>query len=249
MNHQLSLPLSWTSVCLTHVGRVRKVNEDACLDRPELRLWAVADGMGGHDAGDLASRWVIEALRNLAPDAPLETRAEAIRCRLREVNLRLREEAARRQGSVIGSTVAVLLGADDRCAALWAGDSRIYVYRDGALRLVSRDHSRVQELVDLGLLHPEEAETHPHRNIITRAVGAYPQLEVDTEVLEVEEGDRFLLCSDGLTKEVSDAEISGLLREARLEQSAEALLETALARGGSDNISLVLVEAGQANPT
>jgi len=233
----------WTSASRSHVGLVRKVNEDACLDRPELKLWAVADGMGGHSVGDFASRRVIETLSDVASPNRPESVAAAIRERLQTVNQELREEATRRNVEAIGSTVAVLLACDRQCRYLWAGDSRIYLYRSGRLKRLTRDHSLLEELKSRGHVISADALPPAAQHGITRAVGAADILNLDEDIEAIIDGDIFLLCSDGLTNEVSEEEIGRALLAGSCRQSSEALVEMALERGGRDNISAVVVRA------
>jgi protein phosphatase len=229
----------WTSAARTDTGCVRQINEDAVLDAPERGLWAVADGMGGHAVGDLASRMVIERLAAMTVRSPI---AEA-RAQLLDVNAQLRAEAAKRQVSRIGSTVVLLAARDGACAYLWAGDSRIYLLRRGRLTQLTRDHSHVEELKARGQLTAEEALHHPAQHLITRAVGALDLLELDEDSVDLRDGDTFLLCSDGLSNDVSEAEIASELSEADCELAAQRLLEIALARGGRDNISVIVARA------
>ena len=183
----------WTSASRSHVGMVRQVNEDSCLDQAERGLWAVADGMGGHTLGDLASRMVIESLNQLPPATSLSKFMADARDRLQTVNRQLRNEAASRGAHIIGSTVVVLLAQDGLCGYLWAGDSRIYLLRDGRLRRLTRDHSQVEELMSSGTLAAEETIHLVARNLITRAVGVSDGLELDEETIEVQDGDIYLL--------------------------------------------------------
>jgi protein phosphatase len=233
----------WTSASRSHVGLVRTINEDAYLDLPELRLWAVADGMGGHSVGDFASRRVIESLSDVASPNRPESVAAAIRERLQTVNQELREEATRRNVEAIGSTVAVLLACDRQCRYLWAGDSRIYLYRSGRLKRLTRDHSLLEELKSRGHVISADALPAAAQHGITRAVGAADILNLDEDIEAIIDGDIFLLCSDGLTNEVSEEEIGRALLAGSCRQSSEALVEMALERGGRDNISAVVVRA------
>lgn len=230
----------WTSAARTHEGLVRAINEDACLSRPEHRLWAVADGMGGHAVGDFASRLVIDGLSRIGPNDDLAAMIDETRERLHTANRLLRTEAVMRDVPIIGSTVVVLLANGWHCACLWAGDSRIYLFRSGTLRQLTRDHNKLEELKAQGL---QVEEYHVPRNLITRAVGAAETLEVDETVIEVFDGDVFLLCSDGLTNELSDADIAQALIRGHCEQAADELLRQALERGGHDNVSVIVVRA------
>ena len=234
----------WTSAALSDVGLVRRTNEDACLDAPERGLWAVADGMGGHACGDIASAMIVEALSKLTPPATLPAFVLAIRDYLRLVNTVLQAAAARRNVSIIGSTVAVLAAIDGDCAVLWAGDSRAYLLRQGVLRQLTRDHSQVAEQVINQRVSGSQgmpAAEHGASNIVTRAVGAADTLLMDEASLAVVDGDVLLLCSDGLTKAVSDPEIARAVVPGNCRHSAQALVALALQHGGEDNISVVVL--------
>jgi protein phosphatase len=231
----------WSSSAVSDTGNLRTINEDAYLERPESGLWAVADGMGGHQAGDLASQMVIASLDARPPAQHMGSAVEGLCCGLRETNRRLRQEAQRRGHGVIGSTVAVLLAVQRHCVCLWAGDSRVYLFREGVLRPLTRDHSQVEELVRSGLLNRREAENHPAANIVTRAVGGMDELAIDAQIQELRDGDIYLLCTDGLNKELSDAEIAAALTNSEFGLASRALLDLARERGGRDNITLVVV--------
>lgn len=239
----------WTSSARSDAGRVREINEDACLDQPGTGRWAVADGMGGHAVGDLASRLVIDALSRIASPVSMKTLIADARTRLQAANRQLRDEAVRRQVQRIGSTVVVLLACDRFCGYLWAGDSRIYLYRGGQLQQLTRDHSQVEQLKSLGVITDEEARHHPAQHMITRAVGATDVLDLDDDAIEVVDGDVFLLCSDGLSNELSDDEIIAVLTSTECENASEELVALALARGGRDNITAVVVQAEDPNAT
>ncbi len=235
-------PFRWHSASQTHVGAVRKLNEDSLLDWPEMGLWVVADGMGGHEAGDVASRMIVESFRNLEPPQNRRAFVEDLLVRLQEVNVDLQDYAAEHFGSaVVGSTVVILAGFRHRCSCLWVGDSRIYLLRGGELRQVTRDHSQVQEMVDLGLLDHEQAELHPAGNVITRAVGAADSLAVDMVTHEVEDGDVFLLCSDGLSNAVDEGRIADVLAQDGCDGAASRLIDLALSNGARDNVTAVVV--------
>lgn len=240
--------LVWTSACDSHAGMVRKVNEDACLEWPERGLWAVADGMGGHQAGDVASQMIIDALRQVPPPSGLEDFITQVKEHLQKAHQQLQEESARRyQHRVIGSTIVVLLTYEDQGACLWVGDSRIYRLQDGQLKQLTRDHSYVQDLIDKGLLKVEQAVSHPMANVITRAVGSVERLDIDLLTFPLQAQDAFLLCSDGLNKTITDHEIAGLLARDNSQEAAQGLIHLALARGANDNITVMVVkiEAGE----
>ncbi len=241
MSHA-NIPLHGISAAATHRGNVRQVNEDSYLDRPDIGLWAVADGMGGHTAGDLASRMVVQALET-APQHRFPGRTVAsLRACLEDANRRLCAEARRRGAAVIGSTVAAVSAVRGQCILLWAGDSRIYRLRNGTLHQLSHDHSQVQALVDQGLLTPDAAEEHPTAHIVTRAVGAEETLEVDAQICELKDRDRFLLCTDGLTREIPESDIAELLVRIELNAAPQALIDEARNRGAHDNVTAVVVD-------
>lgn len=228
----------------THEGCVRRLNEDSFIEAPQLGLWAVADGMGGHEAGEVASRKVVEALAALPAPASGFGFVRDVSEALQSANGELIAFAAERYADVVGSTVVALLAVDGHYACLWAGDSRGYLFRGGALSRLTRDHSLVQELVDKGALTPDEARTSRRGNVITRAVGVDAALELEMAQGPMRLGDVFLLCSDGLTGVLEDGEIAALLaRVADLETCAERLVEAALERGAPDNVTAVLVRA------
>ena len=218
-------PIHWASASCSHPGRVREVNEDACLEQPRARVWAVADGMGGHSLGEFASRVAVRSLMDLPEADSLEQRVRTARTRLQEANRRLRAEAARRDVPVIGTTIVVLLASQRRCACLWAGDSRIYLYRAGRLRQLTRDHSQLEALRSLHLGSSDATLDRPPSNVITRALGGDDSLELDAVGADLADGDVFLLCSDGLTNEVSEAAIVQALMPGSCRLAAEALIE------------------------
>ncbi|MBK8507676.1 MAG: protein phosphatase 2C domain-containing protein [Candidatus Competibacter sp.] len=239
----------WSSAGRSHVGMVRSINEDACLVLPEVGLWAVADGMGGHEAGDIASQMIVETLQQIPPPADWDSFLTSVRAGLKDVNRRLREESAQRyHHRTIGSTVVVLLLHGGRCACLWAGDSRIYRMQNGQLQQLTRDHSHVQELVDQGLIAFEDAHRHPLANVITRAVGSADDLPIDEAIYPLQAGDMFLLCSDGLNKTVSDEEIARLLAHSNYnsQEAVKAFIHLALMRDASDNVTTVVVNVTEA---
>ncbi len=222
---------------------MRDHNEDAVLSRPDLDLWVVADGMGGHAAGDVASQLIIEKLNALQPADALPRMCDETEQALQAANLELRERSRGSGNRIMGSTVVFLIIKQGYVLCGWAGDSRAYCLRDGQLLQVSRDHSHVEELVQRGELTPEQALDHPQANVVTRAVGGEPRLMIDYVVREARPGDRYLLCSDGLNKEMEDEQIAQVLGAAEdIEQGADRLIALALEHGGHDNTSVVLVE-------
>ncbi|HEY6047878.1 MAG TPA: protein phosphatase 2C domain-containing protein [Sphingomicrobium sp.] len=229
----------------THVGLRRKINEDSLFADSERGLWAVADGMGGHEAGEVASTMVADALRCLPAAADIDAlAADALRT-LKEVNSQLIELArAGERQQTIGTTVVGLAIAGDAFRCFWAGDSRGYLLRDGSIARLTHDHSLVQNLVDAGMLKAEEADAHESAHLITRAVGVADLLETDMVSGDVRAGDQFVLASDGLTRVVPDAELAAELQRGSAEQVADRLLEMVLERGAPDNVSLIIVRVG-----
>jgi serine/threonine protein phosphatase PrpC len=231
------------SAARTHVGTVRRRNEDAVLERAEIGLWAVADGAGGHERGDYASSRIIAALRHLDRAHSGLSLVEEVKGSLAEVNRDVRAKAATiGPNALIGSTVAVLLIWDDQCFCLWAGDSRLYRMRAGQLRQLTRDQSHVQDLVDRGEILPEAAPAHPMANIVTNLIGAFDRLVLEERHDRLEPGDILLLCSDGLSGALRDAEIAGILTGSPLGAAADRLIERALDQRARDNVSAVVVE-------
>jgi serine/threonine protein phosphatase PrpC len=227
------------STVRTHVGHVRELNEDSCLARPDLGIWAVADGMGGHDRGERASALIVGELGRVRRPNDARELLRAVEEALASCNMTLLERA--RDGEVSGSTVVALLVFDQNFAVIWAGDSRLYRLRDGHLAQLTRDHSYVQELVERGELAPEQARAHPLASRITRAIGADLPLQLDVVDGRLEPDDVFLLCSDGLTGMIDDAAITAILTEAEPHAAADRLIEAALAAGGHDNVSAIVV--------
>jgi len=232
----------WWSSCRTNTGRVRQVNEDAFLDQGNIGIWIVADGMGGHARGDVASRTIIDAFKGLSRPSSLDEFAVEVRCRLKLAHRLVKEESVRNGANLImGSTVVALLVFKRQWLCLWAGDSRAYLLRDGQLLQITKDHSIAQELVDLGKLSRTEMDSHPYANHITRAIGANPELILDERSSQLRDGDTILLCSDGLNKELSDTEIAKVLMSYDSEAATQELIDLSLEHGGRDNITVALI--------
>jgi len=236
-------PHRFRSVACTHPGRVRKLNEDACLDRPEAGLWAVADGMGGHNAGDVASAAVIDSLARVSEFGSAYAFRRGVRSALVAANNQLQQMADEDLLGPIGATVVTLLAHRGHYACIWAGDSRAYHQRAGVFTRITRDHSLVQELVDVGELDGEQARAHRSANVVTRAVGAQARLDLDGVHGRIEVGDRFLLCSDGLAAVLDDAELASHMRADTIAATALSLMRAALETGAPDNVTFVLIEA------
>ena len=230
----------------TDVGRMRKNNEDSYLSSKPVA--AVADGMGGHSAGEVASAIAIEELAALRDRGPWENETAAtddLKQAILRANRRIREMAASdRKLNGMGTTLVALLEDGDMVHVANVGDSRGYLLRQGELSQVTVDHSLVQELVDDGRLSPEDAERHPQRSVITRALGIDPEVEFDLFTYKLQVGDRLLLCSDGLSDVVEPAQIRNvLLRVRSAQKAARQLVTVANEQGGPDNITVVVVDA------
>jgi protein phosphatase len=234
------------TAALSHPGRKRRHNEDSYVVQPPL--FAVADGMGGAKAGELASGLAAAAVQEIENDESGEARVAAL---IEEANRRVFTRASEdRDASGMGTTMTVALVEDDHVAIGHVGDSRAYLIRAGRLQQLTDDHSLVAELVRSGKLSPEEAESHPQRSVITRALGTEADVDVDTFSVEAAAGDLFLLCSDGLTTMVDDQTILDAVERHRpnLRDAAKALINAANRGGGEDNITVVFFElAGAAD--
>lgn len=246
MSGQIATPaFTWHSSAATSQGNVRTHNEDAVLELPAAGLWAVADGMGGHNAGDVASRMIAEALCAVTRRERPSELLDDVEDRMQLVNERLYRQSLA-EGGLCGSTVAVLLAFDGYCLSLWAGDSRIYRSRAGTLSCVTRDHSEVQAMMDEGILDAAEAGRYNAQNIITRAVGGAEALYLDLELRRLEHRDRYLICSDGLYKEVAEDRLGALLAANDPEGACRSLLKEALGGVCSDNVSAIVIEFSRA---
>jgi len=236
-------PIRWSSAEDTNVGLVREVNEDSIISLPEIQLWAVADGMGGYEAGNVASNMIVKCLGEITNKSSLNEFIDSVEDSLIDVNHRILEYAdIMLDGRTLGSTVVSLAIKGHVGICLWAGDSRLYRFRNNNFIQLSRDHSQVEELVQQGFLTPEEAEIHPDSNVITRAIGASPEVYIDINVFSVQLGDTFLLCSDGLYNMVPKDEMSQILSSMPLTEAVDTLIQKALDNGANDNVSVILVK-------
>ena len=228
----------------THRGTVRQLNEDAFLELPQQGVWVVADGMGGHAAGDVASQLVIDTIQQAVEyNSVDQISTELLIQALQQSNAKLQQMSESQfAGNIVGSTVVVLWIKDDHYTLLWAGDSRGYLLRNHKLQQITKDHSQVNDMVDEGILKAEEAESHPLANVITRAVGVDITLNVDVKSAQISVDDVFLLCSDGLNKEVSDIEIEKALQPGNIIDAGMALMHASLVRNARDNVTCILVK-------
>lgn len=227
----------------TDTGKVRSHNEDSHLSRPDFGLWVVADGMGGHDAGDFASQSITAEVASVGLSSSLTDLEARFMERLQRANDSIRRKSDSLGGATVGATMVALLVHDDDHACIWSGDSRIYRFRDGHLLQLTEDHTEVQSLVNSGAISPEEARVWPRRNIITRAIGVTDTPHCDMRVDRVRVGDAFLLCSDGLTEHLTDDDIAAHLsrRDLHAQMICNALIAETLDRGAKDNVTCIVV--------
>jgi serine/threonine protein phosphatase PrpC len=247
-----------TYKAVSDVGRKRKGNEDSLFVNPEQNLFVVADGMGGHAAGEVASKVAVESINEFVCltggdeeitwpfglDENISYDGNRLKTAIRYANRKVLEatkEKSEYEG--MATTVAAVLVDSDSANLGHVGDSRVYLVRDGQLSQLTSDHSWVNEQIQSGVISADQARTHPLRNVVTRALGGKPDLQVDMKVHKVQPGDILLLCSDGLTTMMPDEEIERLVREAEgdVEKAAQALVAGANAKGGEDNITVLLL--------
>lgn len=211
--------------------------------RSDAGLWAVADGMGGHDAGEVASQMITSALTKLNVDQSVPDLVDAIEDTVLDAHREIRHYSRTHcEGRTMGSTIVILLTRGDLGVCIWAGDSRLYRYRNDELTMISQDHSQVNEMVARGLLSPEDAENHPASNVITRAVGATDILYLDVTVLELRKGDIYVLCSDGLYGALNHDELVARLRRSSIHEYANEFIADSLKNGARDNVTVVAVQ-------
>ena len=232
--------IAWFSCGRTHIGMVRQVNQDAYANLPNKSLWVVADGMGGHKDGEFASTEIVNCLKQFEAEKTIGTSVKKIYQQLNRVNQTLFEHAG--EHTIVGSTVAVLYAHQQNCVVMWSGDSRIYLMRHGGLKLLTHDHNHESKLMAEGL-RSEEIKDHPYAQILTHAIGGEQEVYLDSQIQELRNKDVFLLCSDGLNKEVTDSEIEEILKQMPYQKAVNHLMDLALKRGGKDNITIVLVHA------
>ncbi len=220
----------------SHVGRVRSVNEDRLLDRADRGLWAVVDGMGGHSGGAAAAATVVDVLQALADD-PAPINAAAVRAAVSHANRAIYDVHA-----TSGATIVLALIEGSEATIFWAGDSRAYLMRGGGgAERLTHDHSVVQEMIDAGVLTEAAADRHPQANVVTRALGVAPAVALDSVTTLVQPNDRFLLCSDGVSRSLDPRDFATM--PAAIGDMADRILENALQRDGSDNATLVVITA------
>lgn len=240
--HPMTTAFTYDSFGATDIGKRRKFNEDRLAMRPTDGVWLVADGMGGHAGGDFASQAVIDDLPSFEGSLTLGDLETRFHDGLAEAHVRMLRVAKALKTEPMATTVVGLLIYGDEFATIWSGDSRLYKMRDSVLTPVTRDHSEARELVDAGVLTPEQARTWHRRNVVTRALGVYDHLSAETSYGDVAAGDTFLLCTDGLTEHHTDDEITEMLAGASTAQAAvETLIERTLEKGAIDNVTAIVV--------
>ncbi len=233
---------TYDSYGATDIGLRRNYNEDRFAAQPEHGVWVVADGMGGHAGGDYASQAVVDDLPPFEGALTLGDLETRFHDGLAEAHVRMLRVAKALNMETVATTVVGLLIYQDEFATIWSGDSRLYQMRNGALTPVTRDHSEARELVDAGVLTPDQARSWHRRNVVTRALGVYDHLSAETAYGEVQAGDVFLLCSDGLTEHSTDAEIETILAEnLTAQETVERLIQQTLDRGAVDNVTAIVV--------
>lgn len=232
--------LRFSAASQTHEGRVRTVNEDSLIVRNDMGLWAVADGMGGHENGQWASRSIVAALSELTPSGDFERDLAGLGDAIRTANQRIRAEAEVRNQRM-GSTVVALLAHGHQYALAWVGDSRAYRLRDRVLTQLTRDHTQVQDMVEKGLLAEDEVAGHPMSHVLSRAVGVEDDMKIDILTGDLASGDVYLLCSDGLSGMVSRPEIETQLLTVDPSSAGRNMIELTLSRNAPDNVTLITV--------
>lgn len=227
----------------THQGGTRTHNEDAFYESTAAKVWVVADGMGGHQGGDIASSIICKTVEDSVALNTNNYYPDILKQALLKANSQIRHYAQEHyQNNPVGSTVVALMIDDKQFHIFWAGDSRCYLLRDGILRQLSTDHSQVEEMIASGTLSAEEAETHPLANVITRALGVESSVQLDTMSADILDGDVFLLCSDGITKEFNNADMTRFLQGGELQETNLAIEHAALVKKSKDNVTCVLVK-------
>lgn len=244
MNQQIT----WDAAALTDTGLKRARNEDSHLFRPEKRLFAVADGMGGHQAGDVASRMAVDFVDAFFREAPAaDADPQEVGRSLLDAAQHANQEILARGAAEpdkygMGTTLTTLIALDGACVIGHIGDSRAYRLRNGALSQITTDHTWVQDQVALGALSRSEARRHPYANVLTRVLGMPDADGADVLLADVASGDLFLLCSDGLTSMIEHPDLEALVAQDKpLEQLAQQLVEAANVRGGHDNVTVILL--------
>lgn len=228
----------------SETGLVRAQNEDSMLLDDRAGLWVVFDGMGGHKNGATASRMAAHAFAATQLPDTFDAAIERFADTIHQANAEIAQAAEANGGGTMGTTAVGMIVRGREFAVGWVGDSRAYIMRRGGLFQLTMDHTHVQDLIDEGILSPADAVDHPMSHVLTRALGVAPEVQVDIIKDEVEPGDRFLLCSDGLSGPLSDSEIRQLLESADPQAAVDALIEQAYTKGAPDNVTAIVIEIG-----
>jgi len=241
-NPNISSEFQWKTAAFTDVGVIRTINEDAYMTNDEQAHWVVADGMGGHTAGDVAAQAVVETLKELEQKPLFSDFVDDIEDSLMGVNKYLRDLGDDGE-KVVGTTVVGFALRESHCLYYWAGDSRVYRIRGGKLVQLSIDHTYTQDLVQKGELRPDQVSDHPQKNVITRAVGGDTHLLTDFDMEHIQDGDYFIICSDGVEKEATDEEVEAIMLKHGddLDTCGQEIIDLVVSRGSPDNVTLILV--------
>lgn len=239
----------WSSSEYSHPGHRRKINEDAVYSDARSGIWCVADGMGGHQYGDLASQYLIETIASMPVYPSLDARVNELQNRIFALNQTLYEKGGalslgthgKRQ--TVGCTFVIFISDGVHNTCLWAGDSRLYLLRNGNLYQITDDHSVVNDLVSRGVISETESHNHPQSHVVTRALGASKTLSIEKKIFTAQEGDRYLLCSDGLYNELEPSDISAALNINDSSQSCRELVDKVLATEATDNLTVCVINA------
>lgn len=236
--------VKWVSSGLTDTGNVRKKNEDALLVNDNEQFWLVADGMGGHSSGEIASQLIVKDLLDFTSTKLLGQNVRKIIHRLKQINHDLEEYARTHDLGLVGSTVAVLHINKNVCACIWAGDSRVYRLRDQKLKQLTTDHCQATELLEMEF-DAVNIDSMPGMSAITRAIGSDEILAPQVNIFDLHKDDKFILCTDGLNKELLDEQIAMIVADNPAHKASKILLQSALEVRGRDNISIIVVEQGE----
>lgn len=234
--------MEWHSYGLTHKGNIRDHNEDAFLDAGDKNTWVVADGMGGHKAGDLASKALVESIKQFQNTVHLGKNIRLLQTIISKVNAQLYSQS-NNGTDIMGSTITILHTVGSYAVFLWVGDSRVYRLRNQKLSQITRDHSESERLTAEGI-SKEEIDQYPYADALSKAVGGEPNIEIETITSQIQEDDIFVLCSDGLYKELTDTDIEAIANENHqdVQKISEVLFHLALNREGKDNITVLTIK-------
>ena len=232
--------MNWKSYAVSDTGNKRAINQDAYFCHDNHGVWLVADGMGGHEDGEIASQTIVQSIANLCESGKDNIRTTNITSMLEDVNQQIHHQNIALNRTV-GSTIAMVMMNEDSFSYLWAGDSRIYLYRDKSLEQITTDHSYIQELLKLNKIAQNDAKHHKQRNLITRAIGIDKTIELESGTHDLQTGDKLLICTDGLYSELSSQEIATILEHDAPNAAAINLKKVCLSREASDNVSFIII--------